>query len=165
VLSYEVVWPTVLGLRPIRVVVVRDPAGKLDDTYLFTTAVEAELSWVVTTFGWRWSIEVAFKASKQVLDIEAPQHWCKESIEHLAPYVWLMQTMVILWYLTTGHASTEAKKEESLMGDWDSPWSLRHMVKVLRRAILDATINSNSGQLEELARFVQTLKNCVNTAT
>jgi len=32
VVSYVVVWPTVLGLRPIRVVVVRDPAGKLEDT-------------------------------------------------------------------------------------------------------------------------------------
>src|SRR4051794_4521992 len=33
--AYEVVWPRVLGLRVLRVVVVRDPDGTLDDIYLF----------------------------------------------------------------------------------------------------------------------------------
>src|SRR5207344_1861082 len=40
-LAYEVVWPTVTGLRPVRVVVVRDPEGRMNDAYLFTTDVEA----------------------------------------------------------------------------------------------------------------------------
>lgn len=164
VVSYVVVWPTVLGLRTIRVVVVRDTAGKMQDTYLFTTDVTADVSWIVTTFGWRWSIEVSFKASKQVMDIEGPHHWCQESIERLAPWVWLMQTLIIVWYLTEGHASAEATKEASLMGEWDSVWSLRHMLKVLRRCILDATINTNSAQLADLVNFVAILKNCVNTA-
>jgi hypothetical protein len=164
VLTYVVVWPKVVGLRPIRVVVVRDPDGKLDDVYLFTTDVTAELSWIVTTFGWRWSIEVSFKASKQVLDIEGPQHWCQGSIERLAPCVWLMQSLIILWYVTAGHASAEAKEEESLMGEWDSAWSLRHMLKVLRRATLNVTINRMSAQMEGLADCVEMLKNCVNMA-
>lgn len=165
VLSYVAVWPKVLGLRPVLVVVVRDTAGKMQDTYLFTTDVAAEVSWIVTTFGWRWAIEVSFKASKQVMDIEAPQHWCQESIERLAPWVWLMQTLIVLWYLTDGHRSGAASKEASLMGEWDSAWSLRHMLKVLRRATLDATINTNSAQLGDLVDFVETLKNCVNLAT
>src|SRR5271166_6137541 len=72
-LAYEVVWPRVLGYRRLRVVVVRDPSGRMRDAYLFTTDLEARLSWVITQFAWRWSIEVLFRASKQVLDIEAPQ--------------------------------------------------------------------------------------------
>ncbi len=164
VVSYVVVWPTVLGLRPLRVVVVRDTNDKMEDTYLFTTEVTAEVTWVVTTFGWRWSIEVSFKASKQVLDIEGPHHWCQGSIERLAPWVWLMQSTLILWYLSAGHSSVEAKEEEALMGAWDSAWSLRHMLKVLRRATLNATINSKSAQLADLVGFVETLKNCVNMA-
>ena len=39
--SYAAVWPRVLGLVPIRVVVVRDPGGRMDDVYLFTTDLEA----------------------------------------------------------------------------------------------------------------------------
>jgi hypothetical protein len=164
VLSYEVVWPTVLGVRPIKVVVVRDPSGKLDDTFLFTTDLQAEAVWVVTLFGWRWSIEVSFKANKQVMGSEEPQHWCQESVERLAPWVWLVQTLVSLWYLTEGRTSAAAAKEESLMGEWDSRWSLRHMVKVLRRTILDTTINTNSAQPADLRNYVETLKNIVNSA-
>lgn len=164
VLSYVAVWPKVLGLRPIQVVVVRDTTGKLDDTYLFTTAVTAEVTWIVTTFGWRWSIEVSFKASKQVMGIEGPHHWCQGSIERLAPWVWLMQTLIVLWYITEGQTNPEAKEEESMMGEWDSLWSLRHMLKVFRRATLNATINSRCAQKDGLADFIDILKNCVNMA-
>ena len=98
------------------------------------------------------------------MEIESPQHWCQGSIEHLAPWVWLMQSVITLWYLTEGHESVEARKEAALMGEWDSPWSLRHMLKVLRRAILNKTINPKSAQRAELISFVETLKNCVNSA-
>lgn len=164
VLSYVAVWPKVLGLRPILMVVVRDPLGSLQDTYLFTTDLKASVAEVVVTFGRRWSIEVAFKASKQVMGLEGPQHWCEGSVKRLAPWVWLMQSLVSLWYLTAGHESEAAKKEESLMGEWDSAWSLRHMLKVLRRATLENTINTNSANTADLMSSIETLKNIVNTA-
>lgn len=85
----------------------------MDDLYLFTTDLTASLVWVVETFAKRWSIEVTFKASKQVMDIEGPQHWCRESITKLAPWVWLMQSLVQLWYLTVGHALPEAATERA----------------------------------------------------
>jgi hypothetical protein len=163
-LAYEVVWPTVLGLRVIQVVVVRDPSGKMRDAYLFTTDLKAELVWVIETFAARWSIEVLFRASKQVLDIEAPQHWSQASVEKLAPWVWSVQSVVMVWYLTVGHQLAEAKELAALMGPWDSEWSLRHMVQVLRRAILNQFINTNSGDQAKLQQMLQILKNCVNLA-
>src|SRR5262249_20496795 len=60
VLSYVVVWPAVRGLKRIRIVIVRDPEGKMQDAYLFTTDENASVEWVVETFAKRWSIEVAF---------------------------------------------------------------------------------------------------------
>ena len=80
-LAYEVVWPTVSGYRVLQVVVVRDPSGRMRDCYLFTTDLKASLSWVISMFAWRWAIEVLFRASKQVMDIEAPQHWSQESVD------------------------------------------------------------------------------------
>jgi hypothetical protein len=157
--GYEAVWPTVLGVRPIRVVVVRDPEGRMRDTYLFTTDVNASLAWVITQYAWRWSIEVLFRASKQVLDIEAPQHWSRESVEKLAPWVWSLQSVIMVWYITAGYESAEATELRALLGEWDSEWSLRHMVQVLRRAILNATINPNSADEAQLREMVQTLKN------
>jgi hypothetical protein len=169
VLSYRAVWPRVTGLVPVQVVVVRDVAGKMDDVYLFTTAVGASATWVVETFAKRWSVEVLFRASKQELDIEAPQHWCEGSVGKVAPWVWLMQSVIGVWYVTEGHAlpeaaEVEAAEVEALMGPWDSDCSLRHMIQVLRRATLNATINNNSGDPDDSARWLEILKNCVNLA-
>jgi hypothetical protein len=163
-LAYEVVWPTVLGYRAIQVVVVRDPSRRMRDCYLFTTDLKAQLSWVITMFAWRWAIEVLFRASKQVMDLEAPQHWSQESVEKLAPWVWSMQSVVMVWYITAGYESAEAAELRDLMGEWDSEWSLRHMIQVLRRAILNATIDPNSATEAELREMANTLKNWANLA-
>jgi DDE superfamily endonuclease len=130
--AYEGVWPTVLGLRPIRVVVVRDPERRMRDAYLFTTDLEASMGWVITQFAWRWAIEVMFRASKQVMGLEAPQQWSQESVEKLAPWVWSMQSLIMVWYVTAGHELPEAVELRELMGEWDSEWSLRHMVQGVR---------------------------------
>jgi len=152
--AYEAVWPTVLGLRPVQVVVVRDPEGRLADAYLFTTDRRARLGWVVTQFAWRWAIEVLFRASKQVLDIEAPQHYSREAVEKVAPWVWSLQSVVMVWYLTAGRDLPEAEELRGMMGEWDSEWSLRHMVQVLRRATLNATIKPKSDEPNELLKKV-----------
>jgi hypothetical protein len=157
--SYQAVWPRVSGLRRIQVVVVRDPSGRMDDIYLFTTDLHASPAWVITQFAWRWSIEVLFRASKQVMDVEAPQHWSQESVEKLAPWVWSMQSVIMVWYLTSGRELPEAKELAARMGPWDSEWSLRHMVQVLQRATLNATINPTSAHEAQLREMVQTLQN------
>jgi hypothetical protein len=158
-LAYGAVWPTVLGVRPIHIVVVRDPEGRLNDIYLFTTDLQAELSWVITQFAWRWAIEVLFRASKQVLDIEAPHHWSQESVEKLAPWVWSMQSVIMVWYICAGYESETASELRSLLGAWDSEWSLRHMIQVLRHTIVNTTINPNSADEAQLQEMIQTLKN------
>ena len=159
VLAYQAVWPEVLGLRPIRIVVVRDPEGKFRDAYLFTTDLGASLSWVVATFARRWSIEVAFKASKQVMGIEGPQHWCQGSIEKLAPWVWLMQSVVSLWYLTAGHALPEAEAARRNLGPWDTEWSLGHWVRVLRIATMARTIYPDCDENTDSRKLIERVKN------
>lgn len=159
VVSYAAVWPRVLGLRPIRVVVVRDPEGRMDDVDLFTTDLGARLEWVIEQFSWRWSIEVLFKASKQVLQIEGPQHYCQESVEKVAPWVWGMQSVILVWYLTDGKDLPQARQLRARMGPWDSEYSLRHVIQVLQRATLDATIQPNSASEPQLRDFIQTLQN------
>lgn len=165
VLSFQAVWPEVRGLLPVLVVLVRDPLGKFDDKYLFTTDVNAELSWVITTFSWRWSIEVAFKASKQVMKIQAPQHWCRQSIEKLSPWVWLMQSAISLWYITVGHKTPQAKAARRRFGEWDTEWSLAHMLRILRAAILANTIDSKSATKAEMHELLAALENYLHLAT
>jgi hypothetical protein len=157
--SYPAVWPRVLGLVPIQVVVARDPEGTMGDVYLFTTDRGASLEWVIEQFSWRWSIEVLFRASKQVLQIETPQHFCQESVEKVAPWVWGMQSVIMVWYLCDGRDLPQARQMTQRMGPWDSEFSLRHMIQVLQRATLDATIQPNSASQPQLREMVQTLQN------
>lgn len=164
VVTYEAVWPRVLGLRRIQIVVVRDPSGRMADGYLFATDLAAAARWVATPFAWRWSIEVVFRASKQELEIASPQQGCQESVEKVAPWVWALQGIVTVWYIQGGQQSLVAQEMRERLGEWDSEWSMRHMVAVLRRSILDATINSNSEDPAQLQEYVKTLKNWVNLA-
>jgi Transposase DDE domain len=164
VVAYSALWPRVLGQRTARVVVVRDPSGRMRDCYLFTTDLSASDAWVITQFAWRWSIEVLFRASKQVMDVEAPQHFCQQSVEKLAPWVWSMQSVIMVWYVSAGHELPEAQELRQRMGDWDSEWSLRHMIRVLRSAILNATIHPNSADEAKLRDMVETLKKWANLA-
>jgi hypothetical protein len=163
-LCYEALWWHVLGARPVKVVAVRDPSGAMDDIYLFTTDLKASVNWVIVQFAWRWSIEVLFRASKQTLEIEAPQHWCQESVEKVAPWVWSIQSVIMVWYLTGGRELPEAIEARQRLGEWDSEWSLRHMVQVLRSAVLNTAFETNSANAEELAQMVETLKSWGNMA-
>ena len=164
VVSYEALWWHVLGSRAIEVIVVRDPSGVMDDIYLFTTDLRATSEWVIGQFAWRWSIEVLFRASKQTMEIEAPQHWCKASVEKIAPWVWSMQSVIMVWYLTAGRELPQAVESRQRMGEWDSEWSLRHMVQVLRSVTLDTAFNTNSADRAELQQMVETLKTWGNMA-
>jgi hypothetical protein len=164
VLSFQAVWPEVHGLVPILVVLVRDPLGKFQDKFLFITDVDADLSWVISTFSRRWSIEVAFKSSKQVMKIQAPQHWCQQSIEKLSPWVWLMQSAIGLWYFTDGRKLPAAQAARRRFGAWDTEWSLAHMLRMLRTAILANTINPESATKADLCQLLDDLENYLNLA-
>ena len=131
---------------------------------LFTTALEAKVTWIIEAFAHRPSIEQVFRASKQYLQIEAPHHWCQASIEKLAPWVWLNQSTVILWYLTAGRDLPEAEARRQRMGPWDSEWSLRHMLQTLRDAVLHATITPRSRSPRNVAKSLRLLKYCLQLA-
>jgi hypothetical protein len=164
ILSYEAVWPGVSGLTPIRVLLIRDPLGRLKDAYWFTTNMSATPAWVIETFSRRWSIEVAFKASKQVMRIESPQHWCRQSIEKLSPWVWLMQSMIGLWYLSDGRNLPQARLARRRFGKWDTEWSLRHMLRILHSVILEQTITVTSATKADLHELLRQLENYLNLA-
>jgi hypothetical protein len=165
VLSFQALWPEVRGLLPILVVLVRDPLGKFDDKYLFTTDVDADVSWVISTFSRRWSIEVAFKSSKQAMKIQAPQHWCQQSIEKLSPWVWLMQSVISLWYFSEGRKLPAAQAARRRFGEWDTEWSLAHMLRMLRTAILADAINPKSATKADLQQLLDALENYLHLAT
>lgn len=159
VCSFEALWPTVLGSRPLQVVVCRCLDEGFGEVYLFTTDLTATPAWVVETYAKRTSIEAMFKSSKQVMDIQRPRHFCQRSIEKLAPWVWLMQSLVALWYITEGQKLPEAEAARKDLGPWETEWSLMHMLRVLRRLTILQTINRMSTTKADLRQLVDDLEN------
>jgi hypothetical protein len=163
--AFIALWPYVLGYRPIRVVVVRDPEGVMEDCYLMSTSLELSVMAIIRNFSLRWAIEVMFKASKQVMDIEDPHHFCRESVQKVAPWVLGLQTLICVWYVLAGQKEPEAKEIRERMGEWDTEWSLKNMMRVLRRAIVNAAIKANSGSEAEMGELLEALKNWAHLAT
>lgn len=162
--AFIALWPYVLGYRSIRVVVVRDPEGIMDDCYLMATNLELRVAEIIRNFSLRWAIEVMFKACKQVMNIENPRHYCQESVQKVAPWVLAAQTLISVWYVLVGKREPEAEEIRQRMGEWDTEWSLNNMMRVLRRAILNATIKANSGSEAEMSALFEALKNWVHLA-
>ena len=69
-----------------------------------------------------------------------------------------MQSVIGVWYLTAGYQSQEASEMRLRMGQWDSEFSLRHMIQVLQRSTLNATIKPNSADPTHLRDLLQTLQ-------
>jgi hypothetical protein len=158
-------YPSILGRRLVQVVVVRDPEGVMQDCYLLATNLEMNVADIIHNFSLRWSIEVMFKASKQIMAIQGPHHFCQESVLKIVPWVLALQTLISVWYLLAGKNLPEAEELRQHMGTWDTEWSLANMLRVLRRAILQAAFAANSGGHAELREFVSRLMNWVHLAT
>jgi hypothetical protein len=159
VVAFQALWPKVLGYRPIQVVVVRSLDKGYGDVYYFTTDLEASPAWVVENYAKRTWIEAMFKNSKQVMDIQRPRHFCQRSVEKLAPWVWLMQSVVALWYLTEGQQLPEAKAARKDLGPWETEWSLRHMLRVLRRLTIQQTFDRMSQTKADLRKMIEQMEN------
>jgi hypothetical protein len=159
VCAFHALWPKVLGSRPIQVVVCRSLDKGFGDVCLFTTDLEATAAWVVETYAKRTSIEAMFKSSKQVMDIQRPRHFCQQSIEKLAPWVWMMQSLVALWYLVVGHKLPEAEAARQDLGPWESEWSFQHMLRVLRRLTILQTIDLTSHKKADLQQLIKDMEN------
>ncbi|HUG17514.1 MAG TPA: hypothetical protein VMM56_00955 [Planctomycetaceae bacterium] len=111
------------------------------------------------TYASRNVIETMFKSSKQVMEIQKPQHWCQASIEKLAPWVWFAQSVVSLWYLTEGRHLPEAKAARRELGEWESEWSFRQMFRLLRRLTIRQTIKAMSGRRRDMTELIESLEN------
>jgi hypothetical protein len=159
VCSFQAAWPRVLGQRPIQVVLCRSLDKGYGEAYLYTTDLEATAAWMVETYARRTSIENMFKSSKQVLEIQKPQHRCRGSIEKLAPWVWLMQSLVALWYLTEGRHLPEARAARRSLGPWETEWSYRHMLRLFRRVTIRQAIHAMSCTRHELQQLAERLEN------
>jgi len=151
-------WYTVAGGRLVRIVVTRDPRGRLADRVFFSTDPSRSVQEILVLFSRRWGLEVTFRAAKQSLGIEDPQNgwWRREknsprsrkragpnphptrgkkAAERTAPFAFFIYGLVIVWYLRNGDRTKDIAAARAA-----APWyrrkntiSFEDMLVALRR--------------------------------
>jgi len=161
-------WYTVTGVRPVRVIVTRDPAGRWRDRAYVTTATAAAVPAILSTFARRWSLEAAFRDAKQHLGLEDPQNgWWRRragrrrplrragphprgrrgepAVLRTVPLIWTVYALVLRWYLHAGQPTADVAAVRQA-----APW-YRHkhtpaftdMLASARRAVWTARLSTH----------------------
>ena len=106
----DVCWYQAAGPQPVQLILVRDPQGQWRDEALLSTDLTLSPEEIITGYCRRWSVEVAFYDSKQMLGFHDPQVWCANSVQRAAPMSWFIGSLVALCYVFAGHACQQAQR-------------------------------------------------------
>lgn len=166
--SWTCVWYHPCGSRPVRVVLTRDPTGRIDDRAYFCTDVNLPPLEILQTFARRWSIEETFRACKQHLGLKDPQNgWWRRragcrprrlipgpqphahrgrlAVERTVPIGFTVYALVALWYFRHGPWRADVKRAQA-----QAPWyrhkaqpSFADMLKAIGRELWHARFLAN----------------------
>lgn len=152
--SFIALWYHV-SKQPVRVVIVRDPAGKQKDDYFFTTEVDREPVEVVEEYAGRWGIEEAIRELKQSLGFAQVQSWTPKAVLRQAPQVLIAHALV-----QTAYYSSE--QTDQITGS-PTP-SFARILTRLRTEMWKRRINAISGPEHDLHKIMEALENALLTA-
>jgi len=145
VLGITCLWYHVCRAAPIRLVIVRDPAGRQKDDFLFCTDATVPDKQIVQRYYDRWGVEECILEAKQQMGFETTRGWCSRTVNRQAPLAMVLVTLVKAWYARC------AAEEDSLLPE-RTPWnpgktrpSFLDMLSALRRVLWEHRISSNSG--------------------
>jgi hypothetical protein len=97
VFTCRALWYVALRDHPVRIVVVRDPAGKRKDEAFFCTDVSVDEPFILETYARRWTLEVTFHDAKQYLGFEDAQSQTMRAVLRTAPLAGIVYDLVLLW--------------------------------------------------------------------
>jgi len=144
VLGITCLWYHVCRAVPIRLVIVRDPAGRQKDDFFFCTDATVPDEQIVQRYHDRWGVEECILEAKQQVGFETTRGWCSRTVNRQAPLAMVLVTLVKAWY---AHCAAE---ESSLLPD-RTPWnpfktrpSFPDMLSALRRVLWQHRISPNS---------------------
>lgn len=142
VLGITCLWYHVCRATPIRLVIVRDPAGRQPDDFFFCTDAAVPDQQIVQRYFDRWGVEESILEAKQHLGFESTRGWCSRTVHHQAPLAMMLVTLVKAWY-------ARAADDEPALLPQATPWyrdktrpSFLDMLAALRGVLWQHRISS-----------------------
>ncbi len=96
-------WYNSAKTAPLRIVVVRDPKGHRKDESFFTTDPDMSVVTILETYAQRWSLEVAFRDTKQQCGFERSQARTQKAVQRTGPFAFVAYTLTVAWFCHHGH--------------------------------------------------------------
>lgn len=154
-------WYTVTGTCLVRMVVTRDPKGRIEDRAYFITEATVTVEQVIVSYSHRRSQEVLHRNLKQYLGLDDPQNgWWRhpakqrrddrrpgpaahptrgaKAATRTVPFILVVYAIVEIWYLSHGHPADDVARARR-RGPWNvkkhEP-SFADMLAAARREIL-----------------------------
>ena len=153
----QVLWWSGSKTDPVTIVLVRDETGLWRDEVLLTTGVEVSAEFVIASYCRRWSREVVFSESKQLLGWHDPCVRTEPSVTRAHPMAWFVQTLTIVWYATAGQGCPAVPR--------DRPWytsqpgvTFSDLLSVLRWQQWDRLFSQRLGDGQNPEEFLNALK-------
>jgi hypothetical protein len=126
-----VCWYPSAGQRKLQLVLVRDETKKWRDELLLCTDLTLSAEEVILSYMKRWSVEVCYWESKQLLGLHDPQVWTTEAVQRAHPMAWFVGGLVLVWYAKFGIDAEQAEMPAPWDTDKKSP-TFADMLATLR---------------------------------
>lgn len=89
--------------RLLVIVLVRDMLGKRPDQMFYCTCLDRDAKQILSAYAGRWSIEVTFENSKQLLGLEDPANRKEKAVRRTAPMALVLHSLTVVWFHQVGH--------------------------------------------------------------
>jgi hypothetical protein len=173
-------WYTVAGSRLVRMIVTRDPKGRIEERAYFVTDAKMGVKEIAESFSLRWTHEEMHRNVKQHLGLEDPQNgWWRRpagkrrneklpgprphkkrgsgAVERTVPFILTTYALVILWYLANSNPQEDVEQARRR-----APWyrhktepSFADMLAALRRHLWAERIFTNPSAGQGSSKFHQ----------
>jgi len=152
-----VLWPSVFGPTPVRMVAVRRPGR--DAQFLATTDLTLRPAEAVEWYDRRWPIEILFHEVKERMGFEEPQCRVERAVERTAPFLLLVLGLVQYWFLSQQNPDLIGFRPRwygKRRGHETAP-SFSEMLAALRRATWEQRFSASSSSKPDLQRIHEAL--------
>ena len=154
----DILWYTGAETEPVSLVLVRDVAGQWRDEALLATSRDAPAEFVIAGYCRRWSVEVAFFESKQLLGLHDPRVWSEASVGRAHPMAWFVQSVTILWYAVAGKDGSQVGRDRPWYTTRKTP-TFADMLGALRLQLWEHHVSSRLGDDDDHAELLDSLIN------
>ena len=147
--AFDALWYEVCPDHLVRIVIVRDPLGKSEDEFFFTTDLEMAPEDIVYCYTGRWAIEVVFRETKQYLGMDQPQARKKKAVLRITPFCLWLNSVIKLWFVLDSRQGRPTLPETDPWYPHKDTISFQDMLGAIRLCFWRGSISPESTSRDE----------------